>query len=214
MFSFITSLLGWILGEHSNRVCLKLFIHLLIYFYISPFRLNISFVKCHLTCRWHAVASWTWDAQDETCGICRMAFDGCCPDCKFPGDDCPLSKSTRYLFFFCMPLLYFHVLHKSRILFLNATGLFCILRIVIFVHILFLRWNLKFKSIDLMLTKNKVISSFHYNRWIKCHWNWDDLLPDPLSWRQLSAWFIKVVKKLNIILACTKGILHELRDAS
>ncbi|RDY01927.1 Anaphase-promoting complex subunit 11 [Mucuna pruriens] len=40
--------------------------------------------------KWHAVASWTWDAQDETCGICRMAFDGCCPDCKLPGDDCPL----------------------------------------------------------------------------------------------------------------------------
>ncbi|EEF50037.1 ring finger, putative [Ricinus communis] len=40
--------------------------------------------------RWHAIASWTWDAQDETCGICRMAFDGCCPDCKLPGDDCPL----------------------------------------------------------------------------------------------------------------------------
>ncbi|KAM0832576.1 hypothetical protein ACQ4PT_064806 [Festuca glaucescens] len=40
--------------------------------------------------QWHAVASWTWDAQDETCGICRMAFDGCCPDCKFPGDDCPI----------------------------------------------------------------------------------------------------------------------------
>ncbi|KAL9277178.1 hypothetical protein ACSQ67_025270 [Phaseolus vulgaris] len=39
---------------------------------------------------WHGVASWTWDAQDETCGICRMAFDGCCPDCKLPGDDCPL----------------------------------------------------------------------------------------------------------------------------
>uniref|UniRef100_A0A0D9VT40 Anaphase-promoting complex subunit 11 RING-H2 finger domain-containing protein n=1 Tax=Leersia perrieri TaxID=77586 RepID=A0A0D9VT40_9ORYZ len=40
--------------------------------------------------QWHGVASWTWDAQDETCGICRMAFDGCCPDCKFPGDDCPI----------------------------------------------------------------------------------------------------------------------------
>ncbi|KAK7335217.1 hypothetical protein VNO80_26994 [Phaseolus coccineus] len=40
--------------------------------------------------KWHGVASWTWDAQDETCGICRMAFDGCCPDCKLPGDDCPL----------------------------------------------------------------------------------------------------------------------------
>ncbi|KAI8570480.1 hypothetical protein RHMOL_Rhmol01G0037300 [Rhododendron molle] len=39
---------------------------------------------------WYAVASWTWDAQDETCGIGRMAFDGCCPDCKLPGDDCPL----------------------------------------------------------------------------------------------------------------------------
>ncbi|KAL5194455.1 Anaphase-promoting complex subunit 11 [Glycine soja] len=45
---------------------------------------------CFVKCRWHAVASWTWDAQDETCGICRMAFDGCCPDCKLPGDDCPL----------------------------------------------------------------------------------------------------------------------------
>ncbi|XP_048134003.1 anaphase-promoting complex subunit 11 [Rhodamnia argentea] len=44
----------------------------------------------YLNHRWHAVASWTWDAQDETCGICRMAFDGCCPDCKLPGDDCPL----------------------------------------------------------------------------------------------------------------------------
>lgn len=41
--------------------------------------------------RWHAVACWTWDAQDETCGICRLAFDGCCPDCKLPVDDCPLS---------------------------------------------------------------------------------------------------------------------------
>ncbi|TVU46734.1 hypothetical protein EJB05_06288, partial [Eragrostis curvula] len=30
--------------------------------------------------QWHAVASWTWDAQDETCGICRMPFDGCCTD--------------------------------------------------------------------------------------------------------------------------------------
>nr|XP_043620078.1 uncharacterized protein LOC122591919 [Erigeron canadensis] len=40
--------------------------------------------------KWHAVASWTWDAHDDACGICRMAFDGCCPDCKLPGDDCPL----------------------------------------------------------------------------------------------------------------------------
>lgn len=50
----------------------------------------MTFVACET--RWHAVASWTWDAHDETCGICRMAFDGCCPDCKLPGDDYPLSK--------------------------------------------------------------------------------------------------------------------------
>ncbi|KAF7126642.1 hypothetical protein RHSIM_Rhsim11G0105600 [Rhododendron simsii] len=58
------------------------------------FLLTWSFVKHCWTygqSKWHAVASWTWDAQDETCGICRMAFDGCCPDCKLPGDDCPLT---------------------------------------------------------------------------------------------------------------------------
>ncbi len=39
---------------------------------------------------WNGVASWKWIANDDTCGICRVAFDGCCPDCKIPGDDCPL----------------------------------------------------------------------------------------------------------------------------
>lgn len=58
---------------------------------------SISLFYFLMYCRWHAVASWTWDAQDETCGICRMAFDGCCPDCKLPGDDCPLSKQI-YLY--------------------------------------------------------------------------------------------------------------------
>lgn len=76
---------------------------------------------------WQAVSTWTWNASDDTCGICRQAFDGlvkqrfgfmllsyrvsfvdrmvlsslsfahvlcrrCCPDCKFPGDDCPLRE--------------------------------------------------------------------------------------------------------------------------
>jgi anaphase-promoting complex subunit 11 len=66
---------------------------------------------------YHAVAAWKWDTSseshklfkfaspdndgyededdeddDEVCGICRQAFEGCCPDCKVPGDDCPLSK--------------------------------------------------------------------------------------------------------------------------
>ncbi|CAH3022576.1 unnamed protein product [Porites evermanni] len=43
-----------------------------------------------LSFRWIGVATWRWVANDENCGICRMAFDGCCPDCKIPGDDCPL----------------------------------------------------------------------------------------------------------------------------
>uniref|UniRef100_A0A8C7CV86 Anaphase-promoting complex subunit 11 n=2 Tax=Oncorhynchus TaxID=8016 RepID=A0A8C7CV86_ONCKI len=40
--------------------------------------------------QWNGVASWLWMANDENCGICRMSFNGCCPDCKVPGDDCPL----------------------------------------------------------------------------------------------------------------------------
>jgi anaphase-promoting complex subunit 11 len=39
---------------------------------------------------WNGVSAWKWIANDDTCGICRVAFDGCCPDCKLPGDDCPL----------------------------------------------------------------------------------------------------------------------------
>lgn len=33
------------------------------------------------------------DDDDEVCGICRLAFESCCPSCKMPGDDCPLSTS-------------------------------------------------------------------------------------------------------------------------
>ncbi|KAJ5109609.1 hypothetical protein N7532_002254 [Penicillium argentinense] len=41
--------------------------------------------------KWNAVATWHWDIpEDEVCGICRVQFDGTCPTCKFPGDDCPL----------------------------------------------------------------------------------------------------------------------------
>ncbi|GAA6016382.1 hypothetical protein JCM11491_002392 [Sporobolomyces phaffii] len=66
---------------------------------------------------YHAVASWKWnlkrdhstpdpdsapvdddqgdqdddddDDDEDVCGICRVAYDGCCPDCKVPGDSCP-----------------------------------------------------------------------------------------------------------------------------
>ena len=49
-----------------------------------------------LTRSWTGVATWTWVANDENCGICRMAFDGCCPDCKLPGDDCPLGETKTW----------------------------------------------------------------------------------------------------------------------
>jgi anaphase-promoting complex subunit 11 len=55
---------------------------------------------------WHAVAQWRWDTgaepssadtndgeNDDVCGICRVPYEGCCPSCKMPGDDCPLSAS-------------------------------------------------------------------------------------------------------------------------
>ena len=52
----------------------------------SPPKLKVTFKK------WTAVAVWKWiTPNDETeCGICRLPFEGCCPDCKFPGDDCAL----------------------------------------------------------------------------------------------------------------------------
>lgn len=43
---------------------------------------------------WHAVSTWHWELghelSDELCGICRVSFDGTCPNCKYPGDDCPI----------------------------------------------------------------------------------------------------------------------------
>ncbi|TFY59303.1 hypothetical protein EVG20_g7839 [Dentipellis fragilis] len=48
---------------------------------------------------WHAIAQWQWDtgkpeeqgdAEEDVCGICRVPYEGCCPSCKVPGDDCPL----------------------------------------------------------------------------------------------------------------------------
>jgi hypothetical protein len=67
---------------------------------------------------YNCVAAWKWNAStephqlytyaergpdgqiqqtddeddDEVCGICQSAFESTCPECKVPGDDCPLSK--------------------------------------------------------------------------------------------------------------------------
>ncbi|KAG5946541.1 hypothetical protein E4U60_003998 [Claviceps pazoutovae] len=40
---------------------------------------------------WNTVATWRWDIpEDDVCGICQIHFDGTCPTCKYPGDDCSL----------------------------------------------------------------------------------------------------------------------------
>ena len=31
--------------------------------------------------------------------ICRLPFDGCCPDCKMPGDDCPIGNTSVYNYY-------------------------------------------------------------------------------------------------------------------
>lgn len=53
--------------------------------------------------KFHAVAAWRWQTREESCGICRSAFDGTCLNCKMPGDDCPPRK--------------YHFRHRNRPLF-------------------------------------------------------------------------------------------------
>jgi hypothetical protein len=49
--------------------------------------------------KWNAVAIWRWDIpDDDVCGICQVHFDGTCPTCKYPGDDCILRKRSLLLF--------------------------------------------------------------------------------------------------------------------
>jgi hypothetical protein len=52
--------------------------------------------------KWNAVATWGWDLpEDDVCGICQVHFDGTCPACKYPGDDCKIRK----LFLLHIPLV-------------------------------------------------------------------------------------------------------------
>ena len=46
----------------------------------KPSKLTGSKTKLNVKIRaWNGVATWKWIANDDTCGICRVAFDGCCP---------------------------------------------------------------------------------------------------------------------------------------
>ncbi|KAH8161354.1 hypothetical protein CIB48_g6903 [Xylaria polymorpha] len=46
--------------------------------------------------KWSAVATWRWDLpEDDVCGICQVHFDGTCPTCKYPGDECSLCGAQQ-----------------------------------------------------------------------------------------------------------------------
>ena len=46
----------------------------------QPSKIKSSKTKLNVKIRaWNGVATWKWIANDDTCGICRVAFDGCCP---------------------------------------------------------------------------------------------------------------------------------------
>lgn len=62
---------------------------------------------------WDAVATWRWDMpEDEVCGICRVQYDGTCPSCKYPGDECPLGEHES------VPLNSYHTLKAHSSVFL------------------------------------------------------------------------------------------------
>lgn len=61
-------------------------------------------MKVHVA-SWHGVAIWQWNvASEDVCGICRVDFDGTCPDCRRPGDGCPLvwGKCSHVFHLHCM----------------------------------------------------------------------------------------------------------------
>ena len=68
--------------------------------------------------KFHGVAKWTWNvgngSDDEVCGICQSAFEGCPPGVKFPGDESPVVFGTCGEFFFLLFLflvmfVFFHL---------------------------------------------------------------------------------------------------------
>lgn len=60
-----------------------------ILFYIKLVSIKMKITVNSIT----PVFSWHWcvPQDDELCGICRINFDGKCPNCLFPGDQCPVS---------------------------------------------------------------------------------------------------------------------------
>lgn len=65
----------------------------------SPMKITINSIT--------PVYSWHWSVpDDELCGICRISFDGTCPNCLYPGDSCPLTIGT------CHHAFHLHCIEK------------------------------------------------------------------------------------------------------
>ena len=45
-------------------------------------------LRCFVS-KWHAVARWDWDFNEDTCAVCQFALSECCPKCTIPGASCP-----------------------------------------------------------------------------------------------------------------------------
>ena len=53
------------------------------------------------------VANWSWQLGDnDHCTICMNPFECACPQCKFPGDDCPPIEGK------CGHIFHLHCIYK------------------------------------------------------------------------------------------------------
>ena len=53
------------------------------------------------------VANWSWQLGDnDHCTICMNTFECACPQCKFPGDDCPPIEGK------CGHIFHLHCIYK------------------------------------------------------------------------------------------------------
>ena len=53
------------------------------------------------------VANWSWQLGDnDHCTICMSPFECACPQCKFPGDDCPPIEGK------CGHIFHLHCIYK------------------------------------------------------------------------------------------------------
>ncbi|PVU88715.1 hypothetical protein BB559_005450 [Furculomyces boomerangus] len=54
-----------------------------------------------------AHAKWAWKTTtNDICGICRLDFEACCPDCLYPGQTCQIVEGA------CGHIFHVHCIDK------------------------------------------------------------------------------------------------------